>query len=409
MTNQEIAVAGGRVVTPEESPAPRPGPSKHVRLHSLTGLRFVAALLVFCYHSSLQIPTIAVFGYGSGGNAWARIASNAGAVGVTFFFVLSGFVLTWSARSNDTIRAFWRRRLLKIYPNYVVAWVLAMVLFAASTTSASRAVLNLFMLQVWVPDFFTNFSVDPPSWSLGAEAFFYAAFPLLLRLAKRIDPSRLKYWTAGTFAAIVAAPVLAYALLSENPKVPGNFDASPLQYWLVYILPPVRVFDFALGILVARLVLTGRWRNIGMANSALLLVASYVLTLYVPYLYAQRVVCVIPMVLLIAAAAVADSQGRSSLFASRPMRWLGDISFAFYLLHFIVITMVMKYARKLFDGPFFSATAGIALLLVAMLITVAAAHLLYWGFERPITRRWSMRRTALANQGGRPAKVTTQR
>ncbi len=407
MTKQEIAVAEGRVVATGEDPVLQPGPSRHVRLHSLTGLRFVAALLVFCYHSSLQIPTIAVFGYGSTGSHWARISSNAGAVGVTFFFVLSGFVLTWSARVNDTIRAFWRRRLLKIYPNYVVAWLLAMVLFAASTTPAWRAILNLFMLQVWVPDFFTNFSVDPPSWSLGAEAFFYAAFPLLLRLANRIEPSRLKYWTAATFAAIVAAPVLAYAFLSENPKVPGNFDASPLQYWLVYILPPVRVFDFALGILVARLVLTGRWRNIGLVNSALVLVAAYVATMYVPYLYAQRVVCVIPMALVIAAAAMADSRGKSSFLASRPMRWLGDISFAFYLLHFIVITMVMKYARKLFGEQFFSATAGVALLVVAVLITVAASQLLYWGFERPITQRWSMRRKASAERGSQPVPVSS--
>ncbi|HST49003.1 acyltransferase family protein [Jatrophihabitans sp.] len=408
MTKQEMAVAQGRVTATPQNPALRPGPSTHVRLHSLTGLRFVAALMVFCYHSSLQIPTLAVFGYGATGSHWARIASNAGAVGVTFFFVLSGFVLTWSARVNDTVRAFWRRRLLKIYPNYVVAWVLAMVLFAASSTPAWRAVLNLFMLQVWVPDFFTNFSVDPPSWSLGAEAFFYACFPLLLRLADRIEPSRLKYWAAGTFAAIVAAPVLAYAFLSENPKVPGNFDASPLQYWLVYILPPVRMFDFALGILVARLVLTGRWRNIGMANSALLLAATYVATSYVPYLYAQRVLCVIPMVLLIAAAAVADSRGRSSFLASRPMRWLGDISFAFYLLHFIVLTMVMKYARKLFDEQFFSLTTGIALLAVALVVTVAVAHLLYCGFERPITRRWSMRRNPSADRGGQPTPVSAK-
>jgi peptidoglycan/LPS O-acetylase OafA/YrhL len=394
MTNQEIAVSGGRVVTPEGAPAPTPGPTKHARLHSLTGLRFLAALMVFCYHSSLLIPSIAVFGYGKVGLDWSRIALNAGAVGVSFFFVLSGFVLTWSARTQDTVRAFWRRRFLKIYPNYVVAWVLAMVLFAAATTPAWQAALNLFMLQVWVPDFFTNFSVDPPSWSLGAEAFFYASFPLLLRFANRIEPSRLKYWTAGTFAAILAAPALAYALMSENPPVPGNYHASPLQYWLVYILPPVRVFDFLLGILVARLVLTGRWRNIGMTLSAVLLAAGYVLTLYVPYLYAQRVVCVIPLTLLIAAAAISDSRGKPSFLASRPMRWLGDISFAFYLLHFIVIVEVAKYARKLFDAQFFSATAGIALLVFSALVTIAAAHLLYSCFERPITQKWSMRRSS---------------
>jgi peptidoglycan/LPS O-acetylase OafA/YrhL len=393
MAHEETAVTNAPVTEVDPRAARVSGRPSGSRLPSLTGLRFPAALMVFFYHSSLLIPSIAVFGYTALGTRYSAIAANAGALGVSFFFVLSGFVLTWSARERDTPRAFWRRRFVKIYPNYVVAWVLAMLLFAGATTPAWRAVLNLFMLQVWLPDFFTNFSVDPPSWSLGAEAVFYASFPLLLHLVKRIDLARLKFWIAGVIAGIVATPLVVYALLPSTPNVPGNYDASPLQYWLAYIVPPVRLLDFALGILIARAVVTGRWRNIGLVWSGLALIGCYVLTMYVPYLYAQRAVCVIPVAFLIGAAAKADADGRFTWFRNRVMRWLGEVSFAFYLLHFIVITVVVRYTRELFGIQFFSAPAGVALLVVTLLLAIGVSSVLYVVFERPITRHWSTRRS----------------
>jgi peptidoglycan/LPS O-acetylase OafA/YrhL len=163
--------------------------------------------------------------------------SQTGGLEVGFFFVLSGSVLTWSARPADTPKSFWHRRIVKIYPNYVVAWILAMVLFAAAYTPAWRAVVNLFTLQVWMPDFDTNFSVDPPSWSLGAEAFFYACFPLLLTLA---TPSRRKSPVAWRRAApLTSTPgsvtntapgsnnaSTASPALNASAKTPGSFAGS---------------------------------------------------------------------------------------------------------------------------------------------------------------------------------------
>src|SRR5690242_14192774 len=110
------------------------------RLPSLTGLRFVAALCVFAYHAWLPIPALRLVNDdGVAYGVYGKV-SQAGGLGVGFFFVLSGFVLTWSARPGDTPKSFWRRRIVKIYPNYAVAWLLAMVLFAAAYTPAWRAV-----------------------------------------------------------------------------------------------------------------------------------------------------------------------------------------------------------------------------------------------------------------------------
>lgn len=313
-------------------------PVRAPRLPSLTGLRFPAALLVFFFHASLGVPWIRLFEDDAANDAFAKYASQAGALGVTFFFVLSGFVLTWSARDRDTMRAFWRRRFVKIYPNYVITWALALLTFAAVMTKPWQAVVNLLMVQVWVADFATNFSVDPPSWSLGAEAIFYLAFPLLFLLIKKIDPARLKWWIGGVVAAICLTPTLTYAVIpGGGMQMPGADGTSTVQYWFAYVLPPVRLLDFALGILVARAVMTGRWRNIGTTWSALLLAVSYAVAMNVEHLYAQRSVTLVPIVLLIAAVATRDAENKPTPFNNRFMIWLGEISFAFYLLHYIVL------------------------------------------------------------------------
>jgi len=355
------------------------------RLPSLTGLRFIAALCVFAYHAWLPIPALRLVNDDSVAYGVYGKVSQAGGLGVGFFFVLSGFILTWSARPGDTPKSFWRRRIVKIYPNYVVAWILAMVLFAAAYTPAWRAVLNLFTLQVWIPDFDTNFSVDPPSWSLGTEAVFYACFPLLLMFATRIRPERLKYWIGGVVALVVLKPLVAYLLLPATPAVPGEPTVSVSQYWFGYLLPPVRVFDFLLGILVARAVMTGRWRNIGITASVVLMAGGYWLAESTPYLWGQSAIFVVPAALLIAAAAIADSQGRFTLFNSRFMTWLGEISFAFYLMHFIVLA----YGRSLLGTQMFSTGETIGLLAAELVAAVLVAWALYALVERPITRRWS--------------------
>jgi hypothetical protein len=73
----------------------------------------------------------------------------------------------------------------------------------------------------------------------------------------------------------VLKPVVAYLFLPSTPAVPGESSVSVSQYWFGYILPPTRLLDFALGILVARAVMTGRWRNIDTVASGVLLAGGY--------------------------------------------------------------------------------------------------------------------------------------
>ncbi|MFJ9753035.1 acyltransferase family protein [Streptomyces chartreusis] len=85
-------------------------------------MRWAAAFVVFVYH-------VRNFGYFGGESA--RIvdwAFGAGATGVSFFFILSGFVLAWSARPGERFWVFWRRRIARIYPVHLITAAIALAL-----------------------------------------------------------------------------------------------------------------------------------------------------------------------------------------------------------------------------------------------------------------------------------------
>ena len=137
------------------------GIASNARLDRLTSLRFFAALLVVGNHSTrelAQVPGVSQL-------------LTMGTSGVTFFFALSGFVLTWSHRENDSARSFYRRRFARIYPMHAATWVLAfpVLILAQQEISALQAGSNLLLLQAWVPDSTVYFGMNAPSWSLSNE------------------------------------------------------------------------------------------------------------------------------------------------------------------------------------------------------------------------------------------------
>ncbi|MFE7413279.1 acyltransferase family protein [Streptomyces laurentii] len=357
------------------------------QLPTLTGLRFPVAFLVFLFHTVLPFTSIRIFADSGVERGIYGSFSMVAGLAMPFWFMLSGFILIWSARQGDTAKAFWRRRFAKIVPPYLVAWLAALLLvdgLDGSPTTPLQGFLSFFMLQSWVPDVTTNFAVNNVSWSLSAEAFFYLSFPALFLVLKRIPAHRLKYWIGGVIAAIAVTPLVTYVLIPVGTEVVPNEPGQSANYfWFAYVLPAGRLLDFALGMLVGRAVLLGRWRNIGMIWSGLLLVVAYVVGLYVPWLWGLRLICVIPAALLIAASAIADNEGRFTIFRNRAMTWLGEISFAFYLVHFTVL----EYTRHLLGDELFGTPAALGIVLGEAVVSVLLAWALYSWVEVPLTRR----------------------
>ncbi|MFG2022842.1 acyltransferase family protein [Streptomyces sp. NPDC048825] len=363
------------------------------RLPSLTGLRFIAAALVFAFHSSLTNFPLSPFADEDVAHGYEWLFSKAGWMGVSFFFILSGFVLTWSARGSDTLTSFWRRRLLKIYPNHVVVWALAMLLFAAQFTPPSAWVPNLFLIHSWFPQHDTFISVNLPSWSLCSELLFYLLFPFFLKLVRKIPVRQLWLWAGAMVVGMIGIQLVVQFLLPSSPQTPEKYPLSVVQWWFAYNFPPVRLFEFLLGMITARAVLAGRWIRLPLGAAGALVALSYAAALAAPWLYGLYAVTAIPLALLIVSVAQVDTAGRRTALRSRAAIWLGEISFGFYVIHYVVMyvvrTMIMDEGRV-------GTLAGFAVLAVIFGVSMVGGWLLYIGVERPVMRRWGRSRKPAA-------------
>ncbi|CCH17270.1 acyltransferase family protein [Micromonospora lupini] len=368
-----------------DAPAAPPAPTV-ARLPSLTGLRWIAALLVFGFHAG-TMRIIAEPDY----KAVIDALFTLGLSGVQFFFILSGFVLVWSARPGGSRLTFWRRRIAKIYPNHLVlfAATLGVAWWFADPVLPAAAVENLLLLQAWDPRPGWFYSINTVSWSLSCEFFFYLCLPLALPLLRRARPSVL--WTL-----IIALPLLILALWPAQHLVP---EVS--RWWFTQIFPPARSLEFWLGAVAAELMLRGLWRGPRLTAATAIFVVTWVTAAqWIPAQWWTTLLAV-AYLLVITAAADADVSGRRSPWRSRPLVWLGEVSFAFYLVHVLVMTSVLRYSGDWGTG--FRGWRGPAVVLGFLLVNLVLAGLLHRFVETPMMRRLAPRRPR------RPPVVPRQR
>jgi peptidoglycan/LPS O-acetylase OafA/YrhL len=382
-----------------DAAAPRPGPvapaavlpggevaapSGPTRLPSLTGLRWLAAFMVWGFHLKSVMPSsndsLTVF--------FETVSK--GGIGVSFFFVLSGFVLVWSYRQGDTSRAFLQRRFAKIYPNHAFALICTLLVLAATGAAIGGwSVLgNALLINSWfIQDGFPN-ALNPVAWTLCCEAFFYVTLPFLLPRLRRRSTEQLYVWLS-------VVPLVALLVNTVASNALPAFAAAHLGFF-----PPTRYHEFFVGVLVGELVVRGRWAGPGLWQSSALLVVTYVAHSWVD------VSVVVPVVFaaLIAAATTADLTGQRSLWRWRPLVLLGEASYAFYLVHYLVMTTVVVVLERL-DGQhrfWFGEQPllGGAGLFVAgtMVISLLMAFAMYRWLERPMMRVLGPRRRPHASK-----------
>ncbi|MEU2915701.1 acyltransferase family protein [Streptomyces massasporeus] len=356
------------------------------RLPSLTGLRFFAAFSVFLSHIYYT------FWFTEESSATATRASVvAGSAGVAFFFVLSGFVLTWSSRTGSPAPDFWRRRAVKVYPNHLVTWALALLLiyWMGGTATSGQAIPSFFLVHAWLPAFDVHNSVNGVSWSLSCEVVFYLCFPFLIPAIRKLSSRRLSLWAGANTAAVLSVPVAATYLVSNSPHF-ADLGIGQHQLWLAYIFPGSRLLEFTLGMLLARMVSEGQLRFIRPWHALLAVCVAAWTSLRIELLFTFTAVFVIPFAMTVVAFAYSDIQRRRTVLRTPVLVWLGEVSFAFYLTH----GLVMSVAEHVY-GDHFATAAMLAKLLWSMglfLAATACSWMLYVLVERPLMRRFGTRR-----------------
>ncbi|SMR99818.1 Acyltransferase family protein [Vibrio mangrovi] len=364
-----------------EQPTKAVMPPNRPKLLSLTGSRFWAAFLVFLFHASIP-SDLAPYADPTIEHIFAAIVSKAGWVGVSFFFILSGFVMVWSARDNDTVGNFYLRRFAKIYPTHCLTWAIALALGVVSIGAYKIWLSNLLLVNSWVNDVKYFFVVNRPSWCLCDEILFYLLFPMLFKAMKAIPK---KFDLLGIGVAVVASlliQIFIYFWVEPNHMMP-YYPVSQRQFWFSYIFFPSRLFEFVSGMFVARLLIYGRVPVLPKAAALTLLIAVYIGAMFLPYQFGLNVIYIIPVSLLIVSIANDDLNAKKNILNRKSSIWLGEISYAFYMVHFLVLFVLFK----LLDGKKLDFMEGTAILAIALILSVSCASLVYRYFEIPMNRK----------------------
>lgn len=337
-------------------------------LDSLTSLRFVAALAVFGHHFDLffypNVPHL------------SGVAAQAYTV-LTFFFLLTGFVLTWVHKESDTARQFYRRRLARIYPNHLVMWLagLTFAIALGQHTPALGVPLSLIMMQAWALSPAIALAVNPVSWTLSVDLLFYALFPLLIWRVTRMKPARLR--AVAVLAVVVSLTTMIVLYVT------GGTGGLARSYVLPFF-PPLRMAEFFVGIVLALELAAGRLPRVPLRVAVPIAIAAY-LWRYLPP--------VVPFALLIVAVAQSDMAMRPSFLRRRIFVRLGELSFAFYLVHYLVLETSRHVVDHIDLHPESSRPSALMVLIATFGASLACAYLLHRFVEQPGMRRFAGRTT----------------
>jgi peptidoglycan/LPS O-acetylase OafA/YrhL len=330
---------------PEQNAAPQP--IRRPALPALTGLRTLLALTILLFH------------FTPAGLTWERHPAitlypiiNIGYVFVSFFFLISGFILSYNyAGRPDPMNAvdFWMARLSRLYPVYALTLLISIPMLMTEWAVRSRpnfwegAIATPLLVQGFFPHLATFWTTV--GWTLSCEVVLYLAFPWLLKLRwPRSVPQLLALIIGLWIVGII--PHSLYMIFN-----PDHFAHAADRYsdgtWINFLkytpLPYLCTFlaGLTLGRLNEALSLDERTRaTVGFAGFAAVWFACYHFTDRLPYVLVHG-----GLLTPLFAAIILGLAGPSplaSIFSWKPLVVVGASTYALYLLHFNVFLLLQK-------------------------------------------------------------------
>ena len=363
-------------------------------LRPLTAFRFFAALAVFLRHvypwlkASPDMPSV------------VHSFMNDGFCGVTFFFVLSGFILTYNYRlvfirlSGPAMWKFYAARVARIWPVHLLTLGLAAVVLHREIMAAPGQVIapllaNLTLTQSFFSDETIYFSLNTVSWSLSDEIFFYLLFPFIVWAMHSVGLDRP-----------VCSSLLAIVLWAVGMACVLTGLDDPLGFWMWYINPAFRVLDFLTGVAVAQVFLglndkgirgpSPKWAVVLEVSSLVAVAVALMASPSVDYLL-RRSVYYTPFFAIVILVFAYQRGLISRLLSGKVLLLLGEVSFSFYMFHFLLIRMIDRYPHATHLGDLPPLLRSIAVLAITLMASIGC----YRWFEVPARRRvrdWLIRR-----------------
>ena len=349
----------------------------------LTTLRFPAAFAIVLFHFLVYTPCPRWVWEGFG-------------AGVSFFYVLSGFILYYNYADLSDRGFFWVARFARIWPVHLVclAMVFGLLPFSWLDGHASWPTTlpaNILLLHAWLPYQGSVLSYNGVSWSLSVEAFFYLCFPWLLARMKARGPAPL---LIGSFLLGFVIVLLSTLFLPRQAAFVWPFN------------PATRLFEFVLGMAACRwwshegaesrkaATWTG-YELLGLAASIGLVIAIPVAlhALGIANLAAAWLGSELPVAGFAALIWIYAHQAGaiSRALSSRVCEWFGEISFALYMCH----QMIMRWLNpEVMHDTLDAAAFFIPYLVGIMLVAAAIFHLIETPARRAIVSLYKRRKAA---------------
>lgn len=301
-------------------------------IYSLTGLRFIAALYVFLFHMEIRWPVSS--------NIYMSNVIKQGAIGMSLFFILSGFLLAYTYTDRRyQIREYFFNRFARIYPVYFLSAVLSIPFISGAGSEPLNGVVkialliisNIFLIQAWFVQFFPLWN-DGGSWSISAELFFYVLFPYLLLLFR------------GLYLKNIIITLVFFYILCALPGIIINYYPSNNDI-IYYSVPIYRLSEFIFGILLYKISkIAGSKFAI---NDLTLLIFILILVGYLAYfgpnfnLYIGHNFIVIPLLGIIVYSLSSHSGYISRILSGKVLVFLGKISYCFYSFQVIALLLLI--------------------------------------------------------------------
>lgn len=352
------------------------------RLIPMEGLRGFAVLLVFLVHYHTLFGNFLRSGSALNVSQFTHAIGN---TGVDIFFVLSGFLIYGHLLRKDLgFGPFLKRRIRRIYPTFLAVLAIYVVL-SHVVVSASKmpptwkgelvyVAENFFLL----PGIFDIPPLISVSWSLSYEFFFYLSIPII------VNAGGLRKWR----------PPMRCALFL------GLFVLHALGYALG-LLPHIRLSMFLGGMLLFEIVDGGWVRGRLSQRGEWVVITGYLCVLGIlgwrnltnnalannqgtPLTYTGLLFLALPAVVLYALV----FQGLlNRIFTAKPMRWVGNMSYSYFLIHGLVLNGAAIAARKILGDAILPIPIYLLLMAFNLVSTLIVGLVLYLAVEWPLSLR----------------------
>lgn len=340
--------------------------SKHNAIISMEGIRGFAVSLVFIVHYVTLIwPWL------EAETSTRRIAEyihSIGNTGVDLFFVLSGYLIYGMLITKDTpFIKYMLRRIKRIYPTFSVVFFvyIALSFVFVSETKIPRgtfeAVVYIIQNYLLMPGLFDIQPIITVAWSLSYEFFYYISMPVFLFIFK------VRYWSAKyRFWFFLLGSACLFYSFGDNSRyvrllmfVPGILIFEAVTNSFFKYVPPVGLFALlaaiAMVVVFKAFQVQGIWKFVG---------------LYVLFF-------------LFCLDCFAGKGLASRLFSATYVRWLGNMSYSYYLVHGLALKAIFMAIGHLIPVDVSGTLLFWVLILPCFFLTLIPAIVLFVLVERP--------------------------